>query len=101
MRQLRVPLKRGLIHPFRMNREHQRLPQRLEYMNRQTTCLCPRRLDHAQQLLPKLLFFTRPRFKPDENVNRQNPTSRNNQYASENHHEIAESRVPAGPILDA
>ena len=47
MRQLRVQLKRSLIHPLGMNREHERLPERLKYMDTQTTNFSSRRLDDA------------------------------------------------------
>src|SRR5437667_19275 len=69
--QLGVQLKRSLIHPLGMNREHQRLLQRLKYLDSQTTGLRSSRLDDPQQLLAKLRFLPRQRFKTDEKVNRQ------------------------------
>jgi hypothetical protein len=71
VRELRVQLKRSLIHPLGMNREHERLPQRLKYMDSQTTNFSSRRLVDPQQFLAKLGLLPRPRFKPDEKVNGQ------------------------------
>jgi hypothetical protein len=46
--QLRVQLKRSLIHPLGMNREDERLPQRLKYVDTQATNLSSRSLDDSQ-----------------------------------------------------
>jgi hypothetical protein len=59
VRQLRMQLKRSLIHPLGMNREHQ------------TTNLRQRRLHHPQQLLAKRHLLSRQRLKPDEKVKGQ------------------------------
>jgi len=65
VRQSRVQLKRSLIHPLGMNREHERLAERLKYMHTHTTNLGSRGLDDPQQLFAKLLLLPRQRFEPD------------------------------------
>jgi hypothetical protein len=82
VRQLRVQLKRSLIRPLGMNRKHQRLPERLKYIDRETTTFSPRGLDDPQQLLAKLLLLPRQRFKADEKVNGQ-ATPPDDKYASD------------------
>ncbi len=54
VRQLRVPLKGGLVYPFGMDRKLKRFTERLENMDRQAAGLGARRIDHPQQLGPKL-----------------------------------------------
>jgi hypothetical protein len=71
MRELRVQIKRSFIHPLGMNREYERLAERLKYMDTQTTNLSSRSLEDPQQLLAKRYLLPRARFKPDENVNGQ------------------------------
>jgi hypothetical protein len=71
VRQLRVQLKRSLVHPLGMYRERERRPERLKYMDSQTTNLSSRRLDDPQQLLAKLYLLTRRWLKPDKDMNRQ------------------------------
>jgi hypothetical protein len=45
VRQLRVQLKRRFIHPYGMNREHERLPEGLKYIDTQATRLGSPRFD--------------------------------------------------------
>ena len=71
MRQLRVPLKRRLIHPLGMNRKHNRLVERLLYAHRQTTRLRARRLVYPQHLLAKLRLVPRLSLKADKKMNGQ------------------------------
>ncbi|HEY6391185.1 MAG TPA: hypothetical protein VIX89_07905 [Bryobacteraceae bacterium] len=65
MRQTRVHLKRRLISPFRMNGEPHRRPNRLKYVDSDTTALGSTGFDNAQELLAKFYRFLRLRFKVD------------------------------------
>jgi hypothetical protein len=71
VRQLRVMLEGSLIRPLGVNREHKRLPERLKYMESQTTNLCSRRLGDPQQFLAKRHLLSRQGFKPDQKVEGQ------------------------------
>jgi hypothetical protein len=54
VRQSRVQLKRGFIHPLGMNRKHKRFSKRFKNMDSQTTNLSSRRIENEQQLGAKL-----------------------------------------------
>ena len=66
-----MQLKRRLIHPLRMNREHNRLANRLKHAHTETTNLSTTRSYNPQQLLPKLQIPPRSRFKLDQKMNGQ------------------------------
>jgi len=63
VRQLRVQLKRGLVRPFRMNRERKGLANRLKYPDSDATALGSTGLDNPQKLLAKFHRPPRPWFK--------------------------------------
>jgi hypothetical protein len=48
VRQSRVQLKRGFIHPLGMNPKHKRFSKRFKNMDSQATRLSSRGIEHAQ-----------------------------------------------------
>ena len=71
VRQFRVSLERGFVLPFRMNRELQRIVQRLEDVEGETTGLGATGRDHAQDFLAEFSRHAGARFEANDKVNGQ------------------------------
>jgi hypothetical protein len=64
-----------LIHPFGLNREANRVANRLKCLNLQTAPLFPPRTAHCKQGIPKLACLPRLRLKPHDEIHPHPTTS--------------------------
>jgi hypothetical protein len=78
-----VQFEGRFINPLRIDREHERFPQRFKYLNAQATGFGARRYIDPKQLIAECRFFARQRLKAHDKVKRQ-ALAPANKYATPN-----------------